>query len=185
MGSRIHDPTDVRHVAVVGAQWERDFRYWRRSLPAQLQRWQVGRVLSRLDVAAALEACSRQPVYSLVVPVFRTDRRWLRRCIQSVRDQFYRQWELLLVDDGSQQPELTAELHRWAERDERIRTFALPTNQGISAATNRGLAETRGAFVGFLDHDDELTPDALLWMAVAHNCQPQAAGSILMKPRWK
>ena len=113
-------------------------------------------------------------MYSIVVPVYRTDLQWLRRCIGSVRRQMYRRWELILVDDGSQMPALTAELKRWAHRDRRIRVFSLPQNKGIADATNHGLAHARGEFVGLLDHDDELTPDALLWMVVTHNRHPRS-----------
>lgn len=156
-----------------GRKVEQKLRRWRKRLPFRFQQWRIARAYAGVNVRQALQACPRQPLYSLVVPVYRTELRWLRRCIASVRRQMYRQWELILVDDGSQNPELTAELQRWAARDPRVRVFALPTNQGISAATNFGLAQARGEFVGFLDHDDELTPDALLWMVVAHNRNPR------------
>ena len=127
-----------------------------------------------LDVASLLDACASQPRYSLVVPVFRTDLKLLRRCIASVQSQLYANWELILVDDGSQMPELTAELAAWAQREPRIRVCTLDKNRGIAGATNHGIAQARGAWVGFLDHDDELTPDALLWMVVAHNRHPRS-----------
>jgi O-antigen biosynthesis protein len=157
-----------------GRRLERKFRSWRKRLPFRFQQWRIARAYATFDVAAALQACRRQPLYSLVVPVYRTDPQWLRRCIASVRGQLYPRWELILVDDGSQSPTVTEELQRWAARDHRIRTFALPSNGGISRATNHGLAQARGEFVGLLDHDDELTPDALLWMVVAHNRNPRS-----------
>ncbi len=88
--------------------------------------------------------------------------------------QLYTNWELILVDDGSQTPALTAELEQWARRDERIRVFKLSENRGVAGATNYGISQARGQFAGFLDCKDELTPDALLWMVVAHNRDPRS-----------
>ena len=157
-----------------GRTLERKFRHWRKRLPFRFHQWRIARAYAAFDVAGALRACPRHPLYSLVVPVYRTERQWLQRCISSVRRQLYPRWELILVDDGSQSPVITRELQRSVALDPRIRAFALPANAGISAATNHGLAQARGQFIGLLDHDDELTPDALLWMVVAHNRNPQS-----------
>lgn len=109
-----------------------------------------------------------------MVPVFQVKRRWLRRCIRSVRKQHYRHWELLLVDDGGGDPKTRRWLRKWCRRDPRIHARFLEENQGIAGATNAGIAMARGRFVGLLDHDDELTPDALAWIVVAHNRNPDA-----------
>jgi len=157
-----------------GRTMERAFRHWRKQLPFQYQQWRIAQAYASLDVQDILRSCPSQPLYSLVVPVFRTPLPWLRKCVESVRRQRYGNWEMLLVDDGSQAPILEQELRRLERTDRRIRVLARPVNQGISAATNAGLAEARGEFVGFLDHDDELTADALLWMVVAHNRHPHS-----------
>ena len=155
-------------------QLEQRLRRWRKRLPFALRDWRCDRMYAQFDVPAAMADCPRRPLYSIVVPVYKTEIKWLRLCIGSVLKQMYSHWELILVDDGSHSPLLTQELERWARKDARIRVFTQPMNQGISAATNFGLAQACGEFVCFLDHDDELTPDALLWMFKAHNANPRS-----------
>jgi len=101
-----------------------------------------------------------RPLVSVVTPVYNTDTRWLRACIESVKSQAYPNWELCLVDDGSTRAETRALLGQY-ESDPRIKMKRLPTNGGIAAASNAALTLAEGEFVAFLDHDDELTPDAL------------------------
>jgi GT2 family glycosyltransferase len=144
---------------------------------------QIGRRARRLrlapgrsrEAAAATEvqALAATPLISLVMPTYRTELKYLRIAIDSVRGQVYPEWELCIIDDGSGDPRLNAALERAAAADERIRFEALPENRGISAATNRGLEMCRGEFVGFLDHDDALTPDALLRVAQALTAHPE------------
>lgn len=106
------------------------------------------------------------PLFSVVVPVFNPRRSHLAACINSVRNQTYRHWELILVDDGSK-PSVQRQV-RWAERrGPRIRSILLPANSGIAGATGAGLEAASGDYVTFLDHDDLLTPDAL---ALAAQC---------------
>jgi GT2 family glycosyltransferase len=109
-----------------------------------------------------IEALGGNPVISLVMPTYRTDLKYLNEAIDSVREQYYAGWELHIVDDASGDAALTAELERRAAADERIHFHPLRENRGISGATNEGLAHCEGEFVGFLDHDDTLTLDALL-----------------------
>ncbi len=75
-------------------------------------------------------------------------------------------WQLCLADDGSTSPE-TREVLLECQGDSRIKIATLPSNGGISAASNAALALAEGEFVAFLDHDDEITPDAL-FEVVAH-----------------
>ncbi len=157
-----------------GRRLEQRFRRWRRRLPFRFQQRRIARAYANFDVGEVLQHCRRQPVYSIVVPVFRAEPKWLRRCIESVLQQLYPHWELILVDDGSKSKSIDEILRTYAARDPRIRAFSLPRNQGISAATNHAIAQAQGEFLGFLDHDDELTPDALLWMVVAHNRHPRS-----------
>lgn len=118
---------------------------------------------ARREVAAqeAL-ALTVRPTISLVVPTYKTEPRYLREAVESVRRQIYPEWELIIVDDGSGQPQLAQAIAALAAADPRIRFQLNERNQGISGATNDGLAMCTGEFVGFLDHDDTLTEDALL-----------------------
>lgn len=119
-----------------------------------------------------VEALPSRPVISLAMPTYRSDLRYLRQAIESVRTQHYPAWELCIVDDGSGQPELNAAIQRYADADKRIKFEALAENRGISTATNAALAMCQGEFVGFLDHDDKLTADALLRIAQALTADP-------------
>jgi GT2 family glycosyltransferase len=158
----------------IGKKLERLTRQRRRRQRYRKAQRQIPLLYAQFDTSAVLQACPSQPRYSLIVPVYRTDPQWLTRCIDSVRSQLYPNWELILVDDASRQERVTKILLTAASSDDRIRAFELDKNQGISGATNFGLQKASGKFVGFLDHDDELTPDALLWMVAAHNHAPHA-----------
>jgi GT2 family glycosyltransferase len=102
-----------------------------------------------------------QPCVSIITPVFNTPLPWIEECVQSVLDQVYDKWELILIDDNSNDAELLKYLPELAARDERIILERLERRGGISAASNRGLELAKGEFIGFLDHDDLLEPDAL------------------------
>ncbi len=119
-----------------------------------------------------VEALESRPTISLAMPTYKSDLGYLVKAIESVRGQHYREWELCIVDDGSGQPELVAVLQRYADTDPRIK-FEAAENRGISGATNAAMAMCEGEFVGFIDHDDELTPDALLRVAQALVADPE------------
>ncbi len=102
-----------------------------------------------------------RPLLSIVTPVYNTQPAHLRECIYSVQTQAYPDWEMCLVDDGSDNPATTACLQTAIANDPRLRLHRFATNQGICHATNQALAMARGEYVAFLDHDDRLAPDAL------------------------
>ena len=107
----------------------------------------------------------RQPLISIIAPVFNTPVKWLEEAVQSVLAQAYEDWELILVDDNSSDETLQEYLPTLASRDLRIKVFKLEHSRGISAALNRGIEHARGEWIGFLDHDDLLEPDALFQTA--------------------
>jgi GT2 family glycosyltransferase len=106
-----------------------------------------------------------RPLISVIVPVYDPEPRWLRAAIESVRAQAYGNWELCLVDDGSTREEVRQLLTDFARRDQRIKVRFGDRNRGISEASNAALDMATGEFVGFLDHDDELKPNALFEVA--------------------
>jgi hypothetical protein len=130
--------------------------------------------LTRMQAEKVLSECPRKPLVSIVVPVYKTPGKWLRKCVGSVLAQQYDNWELILVDDGSGMPRLTRALEALTSKDDRVRVSRLERNVGISEATNAGIEMASGEFVGLLDHDDELTPDALTWVVWALNENPDA-----------
>lgn len=101
------------------------------------------------------------PLISIVMPVYRTDPKLLTRTIASVQAQLYRNWQLCVVDDGSNRPLLDELLTNAARKDARISYQREAVNQGIVATTNVALSMATGEFVAFLDHDDLLERDAL------------------------
>ncbi len=118
-----------------------------------------------------LRQFAENPLVSILVPVYRTPLPVLRRTIESVTKQSYSNWELCIADDGSQSPEIHDLLADYASRDSRIRVNFLPSNGGISQASNSALAMAHGDFVALLDHDDELAQDALYHVVEAINLQ--------------
>lgn len=129
------------------------------------QSWNMQRKELELEIKALLELNRDGPLISVVVPVYKTEIGVLREMIDSVVRQTYRNWELLLVDDFSEQADLDKTLSEYAARDWRIRILKQEKNSGISGATNAGVGASNGTFVAFLDHDDTLDPDALLLIA--------------------
>jgi GT2 family glycosyltransferase len=108
------------------------------------------------------------PPVSVITPVYDTDRRHLKACLDSVARQSYANWEHVLVDDASSDPAV-AQMLRWAATgDRRVRIVTHPQNAGIAAASASALAAASGELVVMLDHDDVLDPHALarLWSAL-------------------
>jgi O-antigen biosynthesis protein len=105
------------------------------------------------------------PLISILVPTYQTPERWLRRCIESVIDQAYPNWQLCIADDASPDLRVMEVLREYAALDRRIEVTRRAANGHIAEASNTALAMARGSYVGLLDHDDELRPHALLAMA--------------------
>lgn len=114
------------------------------------------------------------PLISVVLPVYNTPLTFLRRCIDSVRGQTYRNWELCIADDASPDPRVAECLNAYARDDARIKVVMRTQNGHISEATNSALAMASGTHVAFLDHDDELSADALRQVALALAEHPRA-----------
>jgi GT2 family glycosyltransferase/SAM-dependent methyltransferase len=112
-----------------------------------------------------------RPLISVITPVFNTDPRWLMRAVESLRAQSYSRWELCICDDGSTGDRTRQALSELAD-DPSIRIVRNESNGGISAASNRALELAKGDFVAFLDHDDELAPEALLECVSVLNEKP-------------
>lgn len=112
-------------------------------------------------IRTALSSFAYQPLISILMPVYNVDREWLTKAIDSVRNQVYPNWELCIVDDASIKPHVKEVLNFFTGLDGRIRVRYLSANLGISGASNEALKHATGEFIGLLDNDDELTPEAL------------------------
>lgn len=110
-----------------------------------------------------------KPLISILMPVYNTPEKWLRRSIESVRNQLYPHWELCIADDASTLPHVRSVLEEAAREDSRIKVIFRSSNGHISAATNSALEKATGEFIALLDHDDELAQHALYHIAVALN----------------
>lgn len=117
---------------------------------------------------------SAQPLISILTPVFDTPLTMLEEAVESVRAQVYENWELLLVDDASTDARIAPALAAFSKKDARIKTTRLAQNSGIAAASNAALALARGEWIGLLDHDDFLEPDALFSVVKQLFADPKA-----------
>ena len=108
-----------------------------------------------------------EALISVVMPVHRVEERHLRAAISSVHGQSHAAWELLLLDDASPDAHVARVLAEAAHEDGRIRVFRRASTGGIAVASNQLLAEVRGSYTAFLDHDDTLHPRALELVARA------------------
>jgi glycosyltransferase involved in cell wall biosynthesis len=82
------------------------------------------------------------------------------RAIESAINQSYTNLEIVVVDDGSTD-DTRAVLHRYAEKENRVRPVILPVNVGVNGAKNKALDSVSGEFTTLLDSDDELLPNAI------------------------
>lgn len=98
------------------------------------------------------------PKISIIVPVYNTET-YLRRCIDSILSQTFKEFEILLIDDGSTDGSYDI-IQEYAGLDLRIRGFH-QENSGVTSARKLGVQKSRGEWVSFVDSDDELFPEAL------------------------
>ncbi len=110
------------------------------------------------------------PVVSMIIPVYNAQDS-IRRCVESVLNQGYTDFELLLVDDGS--TDSSGEIcEEYKQKDSRVKVIH-KENTGVSDTRNMGLKEAKGQYIQFLDSDDWITPDATNLMvraAVESSC---------------
>lgn len=95
---------------------------------------------------------------SIIIPVYNVAH-YLEQCLESVINQTYNDWECILIDDGSK--DNSGEIcDKWGKIDSRFRIIH-QINQGVSAARNRGIKESRGEYIVFIDSDDWVSPNYL------------------------
>lgn len=130
------------------------------------------------DVDAWLDACRglrARPRISLLIPIHATPPGLLLSMLQSVFDQIYDNWEMCLAIDGATGEEVCTILTDLEQAyPEKVRTVRLEGVPGIVAGSNAAADRASGDFIALLDHDDVLTPDALLSAAVVIDRVPDA-----------
>ena len=111
-----------------------------------------------------------KPTVSIIVPVYNAEK-FLNRCVDSILGQEYRDFELILVDDGSR--DMSGSIcDAYAKTDERV-VVIHKENSGVSDTRNQGVERAKGTYLQFVDSDDWLTPDATKLMVRAaeeHGC---------------
>lgn len=100
----------------------------------------------------------KEPEISVIVPVYNAEK-YLERCIESVLRQTYKDFELILVNDGSKDSSLVI-CREYERADERIKVIDKP-NGGVSSARNAGIDNARGKMLTFIDSDDYLSDNFL------------------------
>ena len=125
------------------------------------------------------------PLISVVTPVYNAGR-YLRPAVESILVQTFRDFELIVVDDGSKDDSL-AVLREYEANDHRVRIITRP-NTGIVGALNDGLAAARGEFIARMDSDDLSTPERFEKQIAYLPCHAflhlQAAGVHFYYPRY-
>ncbi len=142
------------YLTKVGA---RDYTAW-------VQNYDTFDEKQRQKMQSIIETWQKKPLISIIMPTYNTEARWLKAAIESVLTQVYPHWELCIADDASKKPHVKQILEEYANKDKRIKVVFREQNGHISAASNSALELATGEYIAFLDHDDELMPNALFWM---------------------
>ena len=106
-----------------------------------------------------LKNYSGEILFSIVMPVYNVEIKWLDKAIESIEKQNYKNWEICIADDCSTKQGVRE--HLSAMKNSRIKIKLLEKNQGISGATNAAAALASGEYILLMDNDDELAPSAL------------------------
>ena len=124
------------------------------------------------------------PLISIIIPVYNAED-YLDKCIQSVLQQDYENYELILVDDGSTDQSSNI-ISGWASKDRRIR-FLHKENGGQSSARNLGLDQAKGTYISFVDADDYVESDYLSYLLslFTSNCRITACNHLVIRGNHK
>ncbi|MGV2884440.1 glycosyltransferase family 2 protein [Paenibacillus taichungensis] len=139
--------------------------------------WVANQALTSIDIKRIKDEIVRmtyKPLISIIVPVYNVEEKWLRLCIDSVINQLYPNWELCIADDASDKPHIKKVLNEYAQKDSRIKIVFRDENGHISESSNSALDVATGEYIGLLDHDDELTINALYENVKLLNQHPEA-----------
>lgn len=112
--------------------------------------------------------------FTILVTTYNTPAYLLERLLQTILLQSYQNFEIVIVDDFSKTPDVREVLTRFSNLDTRIKVIYNKENLGISGASNIGLKSATGDYIALVDHDDELTWDALQSVADCIRNHPDA-----------
>lgn len=166
--------------AILRLKWQQGWRWLGRHFPPdpnqEYDRWMRAAIPDK-NLIHQLETDCRQwryrPIISLLMPVYNPPEVFLIQALESVLAQAYPFWELCIADDASTLPYVRQVIEKFAVQDTRIKVRFLETNGHISRASNAALELAAGEFIGLIDHDDLLAPDALFEVVQALNTVPE------------
>ena len=115
-----------------------------------------------------------RPLISIAVPAYQTPVEFLKQMIESLISQTYPEWELCIANASPDNEEMQRVLADYSAKDSRVKFCNLKENLGIAENTNRAFSMAKGEFMGLLDHDDLLAPNALYEIVQALQDHPQA-----------
>ncbi len=101
----------------------------------------------------------KERLVSVITPMYNSAE-YLSQTVSSVLKQTYSEWELILIDDCSEDASLSI-AKSFAERDSRIKILQMPENGGMASAINLGCQNAQGRYIAFLDSDDLWLPNKL------------------------
>ena len=101
----------------------------------------------------------KENLVSIICPVYNSEQ-YLKDMLNSVQNQTYENWELLLIDDASDDASVEI-IHAYAQDDSRIQLIRLEKNQGAAVARNKGMELAKGKYIAYIDSDDMWYPQKL------------------------
>ena len=125
--------------------------------------------ISEYEVNDEEEDLKYKPLISVLIPVYNVSYKLLSKCIDSILNNTYSNFEICLVDDASTNEETLIALDDYEKKDVRVRVKHRKENGHISKATNDALKMAKGEFIALVDNDDEITPNALYEIAKVIN----------------
>lgn len=127
---------------------------------------------NKQEVLKEVDSWENKPLISILLPVFNSDEKQLRECIDSVVNQYYPNWELCIADDNSVIEHVNNVIESYRLSYPNIKVIYRNENGHISACTNTALSLAKGEYTAFLDHDDLLAPHALYEVVKEINLYP-------------
>jgi len=102
-----------------------------------------------------------EPLFSFVIPLYKTPEKFLYELIESIKSQTYSNWEICFSDGSGENSPLLSILDELEAKNDNIRTFYNGKQMKIADNTNAAIEISKGDFIVFMDHDDTIEPNAL------------------------
>lgn len=144
--------------------WEFCKRLWAKILSRDLsyEIWYKHHLLNEKDLEKQKNnKFNYRPKISIIVPCYKTPKKFLDQMIDSVVGQTYSNWELCIADGSGTKSPIKAQLEQYAKKYNRIKVNYLEENYGISKNSNAALKLATGEYIALLDHDDVIPKNAL------------------------